>query len=515
MTAEPVTPEAPPTPPPAAPADVLGATADVLDATRALARALAGLARPLRDTALHTARLVQHVGVRLDAFALDLARDVGAVARDAQALATATRDQATTVGRATPRTARLATAAAGVLARQRWLRLRAAARGDAGLSADDHRELARRVTAIAAELRGGLAKLGQLASCRPDLVGPIWARELAALQDEVPAIAAAPIRARIEAELGRPIAEIFAELDDAPLAAASLAQVHAGRLLDGTAVVVKVQVPGVEDVIAADIAALTALTGAVGNVPGVDLPTLAAELGRALAVELDYRAEAVMLDRFAAAGVRVPRPIAAASSGRVLTMTRIDGERLTACLDRLTPAARDRVLAELVGEIAAQVLGRGLVHADPHPGNFLVTADGHLALLDFGCVLELDRDQRAAYARLMLAIAAGDRAAVVARLAEAGFAAAEPDRLAALAASMVAALTPGTSAADLDWEGAFAEQLGAARALGGLVIPRSFVLLGRVLATVAGLLARYRPAIHVHALIAPHLLAAAAPVPRA
>lgn len=390
------------------------------------------------------------------------------------------------------------------------MRLRAAARGDDGLSADDHRELARRVAGAAAELRGGLAKVGQLASCRPDLIGPIWAAELAMLQDEVPAIDSASIRARIEAELGRPIAEVFAELDEVPLAAASLAQVHGARLLDGTAVVVKVQVPGIEDVIAADIAALGALAGAVGEVPGVDLPTLAAELGRALAVELDYRAEAVMLTRFAGAGVVVPRPIADASSGRVLTMTRIDGERLTACLDRLAPVERDRVLAELVGEVAAQILRRGVVHADPHPGNFLVTRDGHLALVDFGCVLELDASERAAYARLVMAIAAGDQAAIVTRLTETGFAAAEPERLAALAASMVAALTPGTSTAEVDWQGAFAEQMGQARGLGGLVIPRSFVLLGRVLATVAGLLARHRPALQLHALIAPHLMAAVA-----
>ncbi|HVV84269.1 MAG TPA: AarF/UbiB family protein [Kofleriaceae bacterium] len=498
----------PPPPPPGG---------DLAAAARELARALAGLARPLRDTAAQTARLVQHVGVRLDAFTVDLARDLGAVSRDAQALVNATRDQAGLVGRATPRATRLATAAAGILARHRWLRVRAAARGAAGLSADDHRALARKVVAVAAELRGGVAKVGQLASCRPDLVGPVWAAELAALQDEVPPVDAAAIRARIEAELGRPIAEVFAELDDQPLAAASLAQVHAARLLDGTPVVVKVQVPGIEDVIAADVAALTALAGAVGDVPGMDVPTLTAELSRALAAELDYRAEAAMLERFAAAeahgGAQVPRPIAAASSGRVLTMTRLDGERLTACLERLEPAARDRVLAELVGEVAAQVLRRGLVHADPHPGNFLVTAGGHLALVDFGCVLELDARERAAYARLVLAIASGDRAAVVARLADAGFAAAEPERLATLAASMVAALTPGTSAAELDWQGAFAEQVGQARTLGGLVIPRSFVLLGRVLAAIAGLLARYRPAIHVHALVAPHLVAAAAQPP--
>src|SRR5262245_8742764 len=124
---------------------------------------------PLRDTAAASVRWVHHVGVRLDAMSLDLARDLGAVTRDAQALADAARGHAETLARATPRTARLATAGAALLARHRWLRLAAAARGHATLRPEDHRDLARRTARAAAELRGGIAKLGQLASCRPDL----------------------------------------------------------------------------------------------------------------------------------------------------------------------------------------------------------------------------------------------------------------------------------------------------------------------------------------------------------
>ena len=159
-----------------------------------LRTSLAQLLAPLRETALETSRLLRHLGGRLDALSLDLARDVGAVTRDAQALATAAHGKATTLVRATPRAARLAQAGAALLARHRWLRLAAAARGAEGLRDADHRELARRTAAVAAQLRGGIAKLGQLASCRPDLVGPIWASELAALQDDVPPIETAAIR---------------------------------------------------------------------------------------------------------------------------------------------------------------------------------------------------------------------------------------------------------------------------------------------------------------------------------
>jgi ubiquinone biosynthesis protein len=447
-------------------------------------------------------RLLKNVGTRLDAMSIDLARDAGAIVRNAQALGVMVNERATTTIRATPRVTRLAQHAAALFARKRWLTLvNAAKTGDARLTDDDHRELAKRTAAIAAELRGGIAKLGQLASCRPDLVGAIWASELATLQDDVPAIDAAAIRAQIEAELGAPVGELFAELDDVPLAAASLAQVHAATLHDGTRVVVKVQVPGIDDVIAADSAALRTLANSL-DVPGVDLVTIANELSRALAIELDYIVEAAALASYDGAA-RVPKPIARLTSRRVLTMTRVEGTKLIEWLDGSSD--RDALLGELVGEVAAQILVRGQVHADPHPGNFLVTPEGKLALLDFGCMLELSAAERGAYARLVLAIAGGNQAAASRELAVLGFIADDPDRLVELASSIVGALKPGASLETLDWQAAFADQIAAAKQLGGLQIPRSFVLLGRVLMSVAGLLAAYKPRLELHPLLASYL----------
>ncbi|HEU4613004.1 MAG TPA: hypothetical protein VFS15_13030, partial [Kofleriaceae bacterium] len=129
-----------------------------------LRTALEQLLQPVKDTAAYTARLVKHVGTRLDAMSLDIARDTGAIVRNAQALADAAKDQATTVTRATPRVARIAQMTAALFARQRWLRLAQAARtGTPSLRDEDHRELAKKTAAYAAELRGGIAKLGQLA----------------------------------------------------------------------------------------------------------------------------------------------------------------------------------------------------------------------------------------------------------------------------------------------------------------------------------------------------------------
>ena len=252
-------------------------------------------------------------------------------------------------------------------------------------------------------------------------------------------------------------------------------------MLDGIG---RSQGPGPHRTCQADIAALCAISGAIGEIPGVDLTTIADELARARD-PVDYFAEAEALLDFAGAGVLVPRPIPEASSERVLTMTRIDGERLT-CLDRLTAAddlaTRDRLLGELVDEVAAQILVRGHVHADPHPGNYLVTPDHELAILDFGCTLEIPPDERRAYARLVIAIAGGNHAAAGAELAILGFTADDPARLVDIASSLIGALKPGMTVSELDWQAAFAEQIANAKKLGGLAIPRSFVLLGRVLA---------------------------------
>jgi ubiquinone biosynthesis protein len=195
-------------------------------------------------------------------------------------------------------------------------------------------------------------------------------------------------------------------------------------------------------------------------------------------------------------------------------MTRIDGERLTTWIERMTAEGkldeRDRLIGELVSEVAAQILVRGQVHADPHPGNFLVTTRGELAMLDFGCMLDLSKADRATYARLVLAIAGGNHPAAAAELATLGFTADDPDQLVDLTAALIGAMKPGAMTSEIDWQAAFADQMAQAKQLGGLTIPRSFVLLGRVLASVAGLLATHKPKIAVHPLIARHLASAIA-----
>lgn len=498
------------------PPDPKAAMAAFADATAQLVGALAQLGK----------RVARHV----DGLASDLVRDAGSVARSSQAFAGAARAQwddvaerskqawtrARSTAGGTPRAARVVTAGLGVVAHARLLKMRGLAAGREQLTEADHRALAARVRELCVELRGGVLKLGQIVSARPDLVGAAWADELAALQDRVPPIDATAIVARIEEELGQTVLDAFARFDAEPVAAASLAQVHRAELADGRVVAVKVQVPGVDEIITADVAALRILAGVLGDVLPMDLDTIADELERALVVELDYRAEAAAGTAFGAdcAGTRLfaPAVIASHSTGRVLTTEFVDGARLRDALDAAGADERARIVTALCDGLARQVFRTGRIHADPHPGNFLVTPDDRIAVLDFGCVLELSPEERRGYARLLAALAMGDQVSAQAELAALGFGG-KPEALQVIGQAITSAMRPGELVSAIDWEAQGRELVTTMMRVAkdaDITIPPSFVLLGRVLGTMAGLVATYRPPIQLHAIIAPHLGAALA-----
>jgi ubiquinone biosynthesis protein len=480
---------------------------------------------PLFELIGSITRLTRRVALNADQLAEQVVSDAGSVARDAEAFGRAAaagwsklqrsgqakwRD----LGRAAPRVARVTTEGGKLIALYQWHRLLAQAGGH-GLPDEAHRKLASRAREACIELRGGVLKLGQILSCRPDLVGPIWAAELAELQDRVPPVDSDAIIAGIEAELGAPIGELFADFAREPVAAASLAQVHLARLADGREVAVKALVPGIEDVIEADIAAMKALGPMLSDVvPGADLATIVAEMSRSLREELDYRAEAEAARELAGhlggGTLFVPEVIASHSAQRVMTMARVDGARLGDHLDGADATERSRVIAAMVEGVARQVFVTGLVHADPHPGNFLVTADGRVAVLDFGCVLRLGPDERRGYARALGALVSRNPTAAADALAALGFVG-DRDALLNIAGRVVDALRPGVDASAIDWQEAFrglTADLAAAGKAGGVTVPRSFVLLGRVLATVAGLIVQYKPKLEPFALLAPHVAVA-------
>jgi ubiquinone biosynthesis protein len=425
--------------------------------------------------------------------------------------------------RATPRMIRIVSEGMKIIAAYRIHRARsrhisedrAAARLEAL-----HRSSARRLYRLCVELRGGVLKLGQFLSCRMDLLPHAYIEELSALQDQVPPVPTEEIVARLEDELGQPLDELFAAFDDEPIAAASLAQVHRAVLPDGRAVAVKVQVPGIEEIIESDIAALSVLAGAAGDlVPQTDLPTITTELARSIREELDFTSEADNLVTFRAAfegddDVVVPEPIEIYTTERVVTMELLEGRKLTDYLDDAAErgaegvAETGRVFEILIRAFCQQVLEDGRFHADPHPGNFMVLPGPRLAILDFGSVAVLSPETRAAYARIAGAVLARDTERMAALLADLGFETRNggSDTLIEIAEMMLELFRDGAvDIESIDPREQLERALEIARDNPVVTVPVEFVLLGRVFGALGGLVMHYKPKIELFRIIAPHL----------
>jgi predicted unusual protein kinase regulating ubiquinone biosynthesis (AarF/ABC1/UbiB family) len=258
-------------------------------------------------------------------------------------------------------------------------------------------EAARALAVAAGKLKGGLAKVAQLAAYDPKRSSSAAARAvLGGLWDHAPAVSSDAISRVIDADLGK---SPFAKWEHTPLASASIGQVHAATLHDGTEVVVKVQYPGVADALRADLDDASFVRRLAGAEIGrtLDKDSVAA-LATAVRGELDYRAEAAAQAKFAAAWadhktLRVPRVIAELSSSRVLTMTRARGMTVVETAGVGDPAIRKQAATAIFDYAWGSPLAHGLLNADPNPGNFLVEQlpDGgiHVWCLDFGCAMEL------------------------------------------------------------------------------------------------------------------------------
>ncbi len=277
------------------------------------------------------------------------------------------------------------------------------------------------------ELGPAFVKFGQILSTRADLLPPAYIVELERLQDRVPAEPFEKIRETVENELGQSIDVAFISFEPLPLAAASIGQVHAAVLPDGTAVVVKVQRAGVEDTIAEDLDILADMAR-IGEsrsslLRQADVVGLVREFSWTIRTELDYRREATNADQIRSAlddGVRyrIPRNYPSHSTRRVLTMERIHGVRVDQFAESETAAVTGQTIAErLVVATAEQVLRIGMFHADPHPGNFVVREDGALAIFDFGMVGIIDERLRERLMLLALAVSQRDAARIVDEIA--------------------------------------------------------------------------------------------------
>jgi len=280
------------------------------------------------------------------------------------------------------------------------------------------------------ELGPTFVKLGQLLSTRPDVLPRAYTDEFSKLQDEVPALPAAEIRRQIEHQLGQPVEALCQEFHDVPLAAASIAQVHRGRLYSGAEVVFKVRRPGITTTVETDIDILMGLAHLIEqHVPAMaiyDPVSLVKEFRRTIRREMNFAREAHTIDRFRAnfAGdptLYMPKVYWEHTGETVLTLEYVAGVKIT---DFKELTARGYNLKELASRGAnaflRQVLEHGVFHGDPHPGNIFVLPDHVLCMLDFGMVGRLSPELKQHLIDLLEALLHRDVERIIAQLLYSG-----------------------------------------------------------------------------------------------
>nr|MDQ2860700.1 AarF/UbiB family protein [Pseudomonadota bacterium] len=277
-------------------------------------------------------------------------------------------------------------------------------------------------------LKGPLMKVAQMFATVPDLLPPEFAAELMELQTNAPAMGPAFVRRRMAAELGADWTARFAAFDLAPAAAASLGQVHRATAHDGRLLAAKLQYPEMLSAVESDLGQLRLLLGLGRQVFGaVDTREIAAEISERLREELDYEHEAAAMRLYRAffadrSDIAVPAPDASLSTGRLLTMDWLEGRGLQS-FKSADQETRNRVAKLLFEAWWTPLIRIGVIHGDPHLGNYSFTAGaGRLNLLDFGCIRVFPPTFVGGVVKLFRAMAAGDRAGEAAAYHAWGFA---------------------------------------------------------------------------------------------
>jgi predicted unusual protein kinase regulating ubiquinone biosynthesis (AarF/ABC1/UbiB family) len=382
-------------------------------------------------------------------------------------------------------------------------------------SAARHRRRAERLTATLAALGPTFIKLAQVFAARADILPEPYLSTIGTLTDQVPPLPPGVAQRVVREELGRDVAELFERFDPEPLAAASLGQVHRASYV-GREVVVKVLRPGVEATVAEDLdvsfRALFLLNVLFPNHHTRAITAIVSEFAKRIRDELDFREEArnaAILRRNFRAEPRivVPEVVTELVTRRVLVLEYVEGTRIDRLQERLGSGELDlhRLLETLVDAYIRMMLEDGVFHADPHAGNLQVDAQGRLVLLDFGMVLEVDRETRRRLVETVLAAARQDVEGVINGFYELGILDPDVDRGTVRDAArslMAVSLRDDVSPRQIQ---RLVEQVLQTFYEWPLMLPSNLVYFGRAGVLVEGIGLRYDPNFNALALARPVL----------
>jgi predicted unusual protein kinase regulating ubiquinone biosynthesis (AarF/ABC1/UbiB family) len=388
-----------------------------------------------------------------------------------------------------------------------------------------HEWSAQHLYELAIRRQGLLIKFGQAIGSRPDLIPDEYIDVLSRLQDQVPSRPYPVIKRAVEGELKRPLQDVFATFEEKPIASASLAQVHKATLKDGRVVAVKVQYPGIQEIVEADLANIRFLLRILSRFErNLDFAPIIDEISQTAPMELDFineghNAELIASNFGPREDVIVPKIVWEYSTRRVLTMEYLEGIKITDLAAQQRAGIDTQAVAQLVVDAyCEQLYMHGMFHADPHPGNLFVRpperegSGPKLIMLDFGLCRKIDDKFRLGYARMVRAMLSSNWPEMVQGFMALGVKVKNPSDAGVyleLGRAFMDTSKPGTAYADPDLVEEVNKRLNKAIRANPIVeIPREFLLIGRMTGLLSGLGKHLDSRVDVTATILPYANAA-------